>query len=62
MLYTILGYLLISAPFAVLFWIALVAAKRKEESHSIESSEASESRELKPLTRSAVRMDFTQPR
>ena len=31
MLYIILGYLLVSAPLAILFWLVLVVAKRSDE-------------------------------
>jgi hypothetical protein len=39
MWYIILGYLLVSALLAILFWLALIAAKRSDERSAINSSE-----------------------
>ena len=36
MWYIILGYLLISAPFAILFWLILVVAKRSGERNTLD--------------------------
>ena len=39
MWYITLGYLLVSAPFAILFWLILIVAKRKDESNAVDVSE-----------------------
>jgi len=39
MLYVILGYLLISALLAILFWLVLIVAKRSDEKDTLGSSE-----------------------
>jgi hypothetical protein len=39
MWYIILGYLLVSALFALLFWLLLIAAKRKEEETALDLPE-----------------------
>ena len=40
MWYIIFGWLLISALFAVLFWFALIAAKRSDEKNRLDLSDA----------------------
>ena len=62
MWYIILGYLIVSAIFAILFWLVLIAAKRKDEGDSVESLDDSEEREIKLMNSSALRMDMTKPR
>jgi hypothetical protein len=39
MWYTILEYLLISALFAILFWFALIVAKRSDKNNPLDFSE-----------------------
>ncbi len=39
MLYVVLGYLLVSGLFALLFWLMLVVAKRSDERNTLDSSE-----------------------
>ena len=56
MWYIILGYLLVSALFALLFWLLLIAAKRKgegaaldlpeEQAEGIRSSDGSDARDI----------------
>lgn len=48
----ILGYLLVSALFALLFWIVLIVARRKDENDVSEhSEEESADRELDHIVR-----------
>jgi hypothetical protein len=39
MLYAVIGYLLVSGLFALLYWLILVVAKRSDERNTLDSSE-----------------------
>lgn len=60
MWYIILGYLLVSAPVAILFWLLLIVAKRKDESNAIDSSKEYEDGEMHQIANNALLMDFTK--
>ena len=62
MWYIILGYLLVSALGAILFWLLLIAATRKDESSAIDSSKEYEDREMHQIANNALLMDFTEPK
>jgi hypothetical protein len=52
MWYIILGYLLVSALLATLFWLALIVAKRSDERRTIDSpEEESKEREMHHIAR-----------
>jgi hypothetical protein len=62
MWYIILGYLLVSAPVAILLWLVLIAAKRKDERDPVDSSEECEDRETYKIANKVLLMDFTNPK
>jgi hypothetical protein len=52
MWYIILGYLIVSALLALLFWLALIVAKRSDERKTIEfSEEESKEKEIHHIAR-----------
>ena len=61
MWYIILGYLVVSALFAVLFWFILVASKRKDEIHPVESTEESEEQAIDETADDLLVMNVTRP-
>jgi len=62
MWYIIVGYLLVSALVAILFWLLLIASKRKDESNAIDSSKEYKAREMHQIANNALLMDFTEPK
>lgn len=61
MWYIILGYLIVSALFAILFWFILVASKRRDEEHPVESPEESEERAIDETADDLLVMNVTRP-
>jgi hypothetical protein len=52
MWYIILGYLLVSALLATLFWLVLIVAKRSDERNTVDFSEdESKEREIHDIAR-----------
>ena len=50
MFYIILAFLLVSALCAILFWFALIAAKRKDGENPVDSPEENEDKQIYDIT------------
>jgi hypothetical protein len=61
MWYIILGYLIVSALFAILFWLILIASKRKDEEHPVESPDESEKQAIDETTDDLLVINVTSP-
>jgi hypothetical protein len=61
MWYIILGYLIVSALFAILFWFILIASKRKDEEHAVDSVEESEDKATDETADDLLVINVTSP-
>jgi len=61
MWYILLGYLIVSALFAILFWFILVASKRKDKEYPVDTPEESEDQVMDETADDLLVVNVTSP-